>query len=66
MQATALAKTLGATALTVQGGCGMNTSLMQHVHDELQQVEAHGLRPVRHSHAVLAWVSNVRALKPVG
>ena len=38
MQATALARTLGATDLTDQGSCGLNTSMMQPVRDELQQV----------------------------
>ena len=37
-QASALARTLGANAVLVQGHCAVNTSLMQPVHDELQQV----------------------------
>ena len=38
MQATALARTLGATNATAQGSCGLNTALMQRVRDEVQQV----------------------------
>ncbi len=40
MQATALAKTLGASNVTFQGSCAANTTLMQPVHDELRQVVA--------------------------
>ncbi len=58
MQATALAKTLSATSVTVHGSCGVNTSLMQPVYDELQQVVA---RACAHSelHDVVAWVARI-------